>query len=85
MLFAQLAPKYQSGEKKCLDYLFRSQEADGSWFGRWGTNYIYGTWSVLMGLEEAGLGEKHESVQRAAAWLKHVQRDDSGWGEGCDT
>jgi squalene-hopene/tetraprenyl-beta-curcumene cyclase len=85
MLFAQLAPKYQSVEKKCLDYLFRSQEADGSWFGRWGTNYIYGTWSVLMGLEEAGLGERHESVQRAAAWLKHVQRDDGGWGEGCDT
>ena len=85
MLFAQLAPQYQSVEKKCLDYLFRSQEADGSWFGRWGTNYIYGTWSVLMGLEEAGLGEKHESVQRAAAWLKHVQRDDGGWGEGCDT
>jgi squalene-hopene/tetraprenyl-beta-curcumene cyclase len=85
MLFAQLAPKYQSVEKKCLDYLFRSQEADGSWFGRWGTNYIYGTWSVLMGLEEAGLGENHESVQRAAAWLKHVQRDDGGWGEGCDT
>ena len=85
MLFAQLAPKYQSGEKKCLDYLFRSQEADGSWFGRWGTNYIYGTWSVLMGLEEAGLGERHESVQRAAAWLKHVQRDEGGWGEGCDT
>jgi squalene-hopene/tetraprenyl-beta-curcumene cyclase len=85
MLFAQLAPKYQSVEKKCLDYLFRSQEADGSWFGRWGTNYIYGTWSVLMGLEEAGLGKEHESVQRAAAWLKHVQRDDGGWGEGCDT
>jgi squalene-hopene/tetraprenyl-beta-curcumene cyclase len=85
MLFAQLAPKYQAVEKKCLDYLFRSQEADGSWFGRWGTNYIYGTWSVLMGLEEAGLGKEHESVQRAAAWLKHVQRDDGGWGEGCDT
>jgi len=85
MLLAQLAPEYQSVGKKCLDYLFRSQEADGSWFGRWGTNYIYGTWSVLMGLEEAGLGKEHESVRRAAAWLKHVQRDDGGWGEGCDT
>ena len=85
MLLAQLAPKHQSAKKKCLDYLFRSQEADGSWFGRWGTNYIYGTWSVLMGLEEAGLGKQHESVRRAAAWLKRVQRDDGGWGEGCDT
>ena len=85
MLLTQLAPKYQSVEKKCLDYLFHSQEADGSWFGRWGTNYIYGTWSVLMGLEEAGLGKEHESVRRAAAWLKHVQRADGGWGEGCDT
>jgi squalene-hopene/tetraprenyl-beta-curcumene cyclase len=85
MLLAQLAPEYQSVGKKCLDYLFRSQEVDGSWFGRWGTNYIYGTWSVLMGLEEAGLGKEHESVRRAAAWLKHVQRDDGGWGEGCDT
>jgi squalene-hopene/tetraprenyl-beta-curcumene cyclase len=85
MLLAQLAPKHQFAKKKCLDYIFRSQEADGSWFGRWGTNYIYGTWSVLMGLEEAGLGKQHESVRRAAAWLKRVQRDDGGWGEGCDT
>ncbi len=87
MLLAQLAPspQCQSAKNKCLDYLFRSQESDGSWFGRWGTNYIYGTWSVLMGLEEAGIGAEHEAVQRAAAWLKHVQRADGGWGEGCDT
>jgi squalene-hopene/tetraprenyl-beta-curcumene cyclase len=85
MLLAQLAPQYQSTQKKCLDYLFRSQERDGSWFGRWGTNYIYGTWSVLMGLEEAGIGNEHEPVRRAVAWLKQVQRADGGWGEGCDT
>ena len=85
MFLAQLAPKYKSVEKNCLDYLFRSQEPDGSWFGRWGTNYIYGTWSVLMGLEEAGIGREHEPVRRAAAWLKNVQRADGGWGEGCDT
>jgi squalene-hopene/tetraprenyl-beta-curcumene cyclase len=87
MLLAQLAtsPQCQSVKNKCLDYLFRSQEPDGSWFGRWGTNYIYGTWSVLMGLEEAGIGAEHEAVQRAAAWLKHVRRADGGWGEGCDT
>jgi len=85
MFLAQLAPKYKSVEKNCLDYLFRSQEPDGSWFGRWGTNYIYGTWSVLMGLEEAGIDREHEPVRRAAAWLKNVQRADGGWGEGCDT
>jgi squalene-hopene/tetraprenyl-beta-curcumene cyclase len=87
MLLAQLAasPECQSAKRKCFDYLFRSQEADGSWFGRWGTNYIYGTWSVLMGLEEAGLGQEHEAVRRAAVWLKHVQRADGGWGEGCDS
>jgi len=85
MLLAQLAPKYERVEKKCLDYLFAAQEADGSWFGRWGTNYIYGTWSVLMGLEESGISKEHERVRRAAAWLESVQRADGGWGEGCDT
>ncbi|MGE5819278.1 MAG: squalene--hopene cyclase [Deltaproteobacteria bacterium] len=85
MLLGQLAPQYQSVEKKCLDYLFRSQDRDGSWFGRWGTNYIYGTWSVLMGLEEAGIDNEHEPVRRAVAWLKRVQRADGGWGEECDT
>jgi squalene-hopene/tetraprenyl-beta-curcumene cyclase len=87
MLLAQSAtlPQCRSAQQKCLDYIFRSQEADGSWYGRWGTNYIYGTWSVLMGLEEAGLGGEHEAVRRAAAWLEDVQRADGGWGEGCDT
>ena len=87
MLLARLvtSPQCQSVEKKCLDYLFRSQEPDGPWYGRWGTNYIYGTWSVLAGLEEAGIGGEHEAVRRAAAWLENVQRTDGGWGEGCDT
>ena len=88
MLLGRLAatsPQSKSVKNKCLDYLFRSQESDGSWYGRWGTNYIYGTWSVLMGLEEAGIGPKHQAVRRAATWLKNVQRADGGWGEGCDT
>jgi squalene-hopene/tetraprenyl-beta-curcumene cyclase len=86
MLLAQLrTSQCQSAEKKCLDYLFRSQLPDGSWYGRWGTNYIYGTWSALMGLEEARIGAEHQAVKRAAAWLKNVQRTDGGWGEGCDT
>jgi squalene-hopene/tetraprenyl-beta-curcumene cyclase len=87
MLLARMATsrQCQSVKRKCLDYLFRAQEPDGSWYGRWGTNYIYGTWSVLMGLEEAGIGREHAAVRRAAAWLNNVQRADGGWGEGCDT
>ncbi|HEY1268847.1 MAG TPA: squalene--hopene cyclase [Candidatus Binatia bacterium] len=85
MLLARLGQEYERVQRKCLDYLFRVQEADGSWFGRWGTNYIYGTWSVLMGLEETDIGKAHERVRRAAAWLRSVQRPDGGWSEGCDT
>jgi squalene-hopene/tetraprenyl-beta-curcumene cyclase len=84
MLLARLGSKYEAVQRKCLEYLFRAQEADGSWFGRWGANYIYGTWSVLMGIEEI-VGKEHEAVRRAAAWLKTVQRADGGWAEGCDT
>ncbi len=64
-----------------IAYLRAEQEADGSWFGRWGTNYIYGTWSVLVGFELAGVPKVDSSVQRAVAWLKSVQRPDGGWGE----
>jgi squalene-hopene/tetraprenyl-beta-curcumene cyclase len=87
MLLALLtdAPGFKSVKRKCLEYLFRSQQPDGSWYGRWGTNYIYGTWSVLMALEEEGVSAEHESVRRGVAWLKRVQRTDGGWGEGCDT
>jgi squalene-hopene/tetraprenyl-beta-curcumene cyclase len=64
-----------------IAFLRREQEADGSWFGRWGTNYIYGTWSVLRGLVEAGVPPEDPVVRRAVAWLKARQRDDGGWGE----
>jgi squalene-hopene/tetraprenyl-beta-curcumene cyclase len=65
-----------------LAYLRREQEADGSWFGRWGTNYIYGTWSVLAGLNAAGIDPAAPELRRAAAWLIDCQRADGGWGEG---
>jgi squalene-hopene/tetraprenyl-beta-curcumene cyclase len=82
LLFAQLAgEKYRSALTACLDYLRREQERDGAWFGRWGTNYIYGTWSVLIALEEAGIPPNDPAVRRAAEWLKRVQRNDGGWGE----
>ncbi|HET8995146.1 MAG TPA: squalene--hopene cyclase [Acetobacteraceae bacterium] len=66
---------------RALAFLRREQEADGSWFGRWGTNYIYGTWSVLCALNAAGVPPEDAAVRRAVDWLVSVQRDDGGWGE----
>ncbi len=64
-----------------LRFLRREQEADGSWFGRWGTNYIYGTWSVLCALNAAGEDMRAPHVRKAVAWLKSRQREDGGFGE----
>ena len=66
---------------RALAYLRREQEPNGSWFGRWGTNYIYGTWSVLCALNAAGIPPDDPAMRRAADWLISVQRDDGGWGE----
>jgi squalene-hopene/tetraprenyl-beta-curcumene cyclase len=66
-------------------YLRREQKPDGSWFGRWGTNYIYGTWSVLCALNAAGVAPGDAMVRRAAAWLVAKQREDGGWGEDCES
>ena len=66
---------------RALAYLRREQEPDGSWFGRWGTNYIYGTWSVLCALNAAGVPPGDDTVRRAVAWLLSKQRPDGGWGE----
>ncbi len=70
---------------RALDYLRREQEKEGSWFGRWGTNYIYGTWSVLCALNAAGVPASDAMVCRAVAWLLSVQREDGGWGEDEET
>ena len=66
---------------RALAFLRREQEPDGSWYGRWGTNYIYGTWSVLCALNAAGVPSDDPSVLRAVAWLVAGQREDGGWGE----
>lgn len=64
-----------------IDYLKKDQEKDGSWFGRWGTNYIYGTWSVLNALNAAGEDMKQPYIQKAVQWLLDHQNSDGGWGE----
>lgn len=68
-----------------LDWLRREQEPDGSWFGRWGVNYVYGTWSVLCALNAAGLDGQDPMVARARDWLVAIQNPDGGWGESCDS
>ncbi|HYI88696.1 MAG TPA: squalene--hopene cyclase [Beijerinckiaceae bacterium] len=62
--------------------LLDSQEADGSWFGRWGLNYIYGTWSALCALNAAGIDRHAPTMRRAVGWLLAIQNADGGWGEG---
>jgi squalene-hopene/tetraprenyl-beta-curcumene cyclase len=68
---------------RAIEYLYREQEADGSWFGRWGVNYLYGTWQTLRGLARIGEDVDSERIQRAVAWLQSVQNEDGGWGETC--
>ncbi len=81
-LLAQLGSRGSRGALEAgLAYLARVQERDGSWFGRWGTNYIYGTWSALIALDAAGVAKTAPMVRRAAEWLLSKQRDDGGWGE----
>ncbi|WP_431041351.1 squalene--hopene cyclase [Streptomyces sp. P1-3] len=67
--------------RRGVAWLLAEQEADGSWFGRWGTNYVYGTGSVVPALVAAGLPASHPAVRRAVSWLERVQNDDGGWGE----
>jgi len=80
-LLSRLGGPYRAACDRCLRYLRQEQEADGSWFGRWGTNYVYGTWSVLTALEAAGVPPDDPMVRRAAAWLVERQNPDGGWGE----
>jgi squalene-hopene/tetraprenyl-beta-curcumene cyclase len=69
--------------KKGIEFLKSEQEEDGSWYGRWGVNYLYGTWQALKGLMAAGEDPRAPYVQKAVAWLKSCQNPDGGWGESC--
>jgi squalene-hopene/tetraprenyl-beta-curcumene cyclase len=77
--------RFRSAIDAGLEFLHSEQEADGSWFGRWGTNYIYGAWSVLVAYQAAGVDPGSESVRRAASWLESAQRSDGGWSEDNNT
>ncbi len=66
-----------------IEFLKNSQESDGSWYGRWGVNYIYGTWQSLKGLMCAGESVEAPYIRKAAQWLESVQNEDGGWGETC--
>jgi squalene-hopene/tetraprenyl-beta-curcumene cyclase len=74
-------PRLKTG----IEYLIRTQRDDGSWWGRWGVNYIYGTWSALAGLNGAGLAPDHATMKKGADWLAAIQNPDGGWGENCDS
>jgi len=71
--------------RRAVSYLLEEQEPDGSWYGRWGVNYIYGTWQALRGLSAAGFPASHPAVQKALRWLVSIQHEDGGWGELPDT
>jgi squalene-hopene/tetraprenyl-beta-curcumene cyclase len=66
---------------RAVDYLRRTQMEEGSWYGRWGMNYIYGTWSVLCALNAAGIDHASPEFRKAVAWLVKIQNTDGGWGE----
>jgi squalene-hopene/tetraprenyl-beta-curcumene cyclase len=71
--------------RRAIEFLRHSQRHDGPWYGRWGVNYIYGTWSVLRGLRAIGEDPRQEYIQRAIGWLRSTQNADGGWGESCES
>lgn len=68
---------------RAIEFLYRSQEADGTWFGRWGVHYIYGTWLAVRGLKAVGEPMENVRIQQAGLWLVRRQNPDGGWGESC--
>jgi squalene-hopene/tetraprenyl-beta-curcumene cyclase len=74
---AESSPSVAAG----IEYLRRTQHAEGSWYGRWGMNFVYGTWSVLCALNAAGISHQDPMIRKAADWLVSIQNGDGGWGE----
>jgi squalene-hopene/tetraprenyl-beta-curcumene cyclase len=84
-MLAQLGVANTPVMKRGVAYLLNAQKRDGSWFGRWGMNYIYGTWSVLCALNAAGVDPQAPAMRRAVKWLVEIQNADGGWGEDGDS
>ncbi|MEV6975717.1 squalene--hopene cyclase [Kitasatospora sp. NPDC093806] len=80
-MLAEVGKARDPRTRRGVEWLLRNQEADGSWFGRWGTNYVYGTGSVLPALVAAGVPAEHPAIRRAVRWLEDRQNTDGGWGE----
>ncbi len=71
--------------RRGIDFLVRTQEADGSWYGRWGVGYVYGTCFALRGLRAAGESPREVHMLRGGEWLRSIQNSDGGWGESCES
>jgi squalene-hopene/tetraprenyl-beta-curcumene cyclase len=71
--------------ERAVQFILKEQESDGSWFGRWGVNYLYGTFLALRGLRAMDFDPNEPAVQQAAEWIRMVQNTDGGWGETCGT
>jgi len=84
-MLGQLGDTTSDTVKRGVDYLRRTQLADGSWYGRWGMNYIYGTWSVLCALNAVGVKPEAPEMRKAVDWLVAIQNPDGGWGEDGDS
>ncbi|MGH9662275.1 MAG: squalene--hopene cyclase, partial [Bryobacteraceae bacterium] len=82
-LAAQDVERRHAAVRRGVDYLVRAQEADGSWYGRWGVAYIYGTCFALRGLRASGEDDREAHILRAGEWLRSIQNADGGWGESC--
>ncbi|AIQ12210.1 squalene--hopene cyclase [Paenibacillus durus] len=82
--FAGLDNRYKFIQRG-TQWLIKHQEKDGSWYGRWGICYIYGTWAALTGLRATGISSNHEALQKGAKWLLSIQNADGGWGESCSS
>ena len=66
-----------------VDWLLANQEKNGSWYGKWGVCYIYGTWAAVTGMRAVGIPASHPAIQKAVNWLKEIQHSTGGWGESC--
>lgn len=71
--------------KRGINWLWSNQKKDGSWYGRWGVCYIYGTWAAVTGLRAVGISQHEKKIKKAIHWLKSIQREDGGWGESCQS